>query len=379
MGMPFDEYLKTLPSAIRGRLDSEKRCLQIIDVIDRYKANTGLVDFSDMLDQAMKLPPLDLDLVVIDEAQDLSAQQWNFCQAVFREAREWYIGGDDDQAIYQWSGADLNHFLNLKAKQQVLDHSYRLPRKIWEFSDRISGRITNRFRKKWGPRDEDGVVKRISKGSNAPVGEGGEWLFLFRNNYMSRPIADSLMASGIPFINGHWSSVNQQEVRALRAWQALQKHESLSVSQARDLYALLRGNIQIARGMKDSLHDAPDELDYDREFLVEKFGLKANLEMDWKDALNIDDDRKLHYLRADARGESLTDDPRIRLSSIHGVKGGEADNVILYSSMSRASFGSLHDDPDSEHRVFYVGATRAKQSLYLCDDAKSGWNYPWPK
>ena len=61
----------------------------------------------------------------------------------------------------------------------------------------------------------------------------------------------------------------------------------------------------------------------------------------------------------------LHDDVTIELSTIHGAKGGEADNVVLLLDLSRKSEEALINNPDDEHRVFYVGATRAKKELWL--------------
>ncbi len=65
-------------------------------------------------------------------------------------------------------------------------------------------------------------------------------------------------------------------------------------------------------------------------------------------------------------GESiLTGTPRIKISTIHKAKGGEADNVALLLDSSRACAES--GDQDSEIRTFYVGLTRAKKSLHLIE------------
>ena len=74
------------------------------------------------------------------------------------------------------------------------------------------------------------------------------------------------------------------------------------------------------------------------------------------------------------RGERvLTASPRIRISTIHKAKGGEADNVALLLDSTKACVESL--DQDSEVRTFYVGATRAKQSLHLIESTtKYGFN-----
>jgi superfamily I DNA/RNA helicase len=72
-----------------------------------------------------------------------------------------------------------------------------------------------------------------------------------------------------------------------------------------------------------------------------------------------------YYRAVRRRGESLLKVPRITVSTIHQVKGGEADHVMLATDMSHSCYRSLQTNPDSEHRVFYVGATRAKESLHI--------------
>ena len=57
------------------------------------------------------------------------------------------------------------------------------------------------------------------------------------------------------------------------------------------------------------------------------------------------------------------------VGTIHSVKGGEADVVYLFPDLSQAGAaqyersGAPHD---SVIRLFYVGATRARETLYIC-------------
>ena len=67
------------------------------------------------------------------------------------------------------------------------------------------------------------------------------------------------------------------------------------------------------------------------------------------------------------RGEKITQEPRIRISTIHAAKGGEATNVILLTDISSRVFKSYQQNPDDESRVFYVGLTRAKENLFLIE------------
>lgn len=56
-------------------------------------------------------------------------------------------------------------------------------------------------------------------------------------------------------------------------------------------------------------------------------------------------------------------DTKIKVSTIHGAKGTEADNVVLYTDVSPATYEHL--DTDAEHRVWYVAVTRAKKKLII--------------
>ena len=60
---------------------------------------------------------------------------------IWARAEKTYIAGDDDQAIFKWAGADVDHFIALKEEVddiQTLDQSYRIPGgPIHELSQKI--------------------------------------------------------------------------------------------------------------------------------------------------------------------------------------------------------------------------------------------------
>ena len=77
---------------------------------------------------------------------------------------------------------------------------------------------------------------------------------------------------------------------------------------------------------------------------------------------------KLDFARkCDERGLFYTD-PMINISTIHGVKGDEADVVVVMPDMAKSAACQLDIDEDSEHRVFYVAVTRAKEKLYILEN-----------
>ena len=61
----------------------------------------------------------------------------------------------------------------------------------------------------------------------------------------------------------------------------------------------------------------------------------------------------------------LTGKVPIKLSTIHGAKGGEADNVLLISDLSTKFAQDYNRNADDILRLLYVGVTRAKQSLHI--------------
>ena len=66
-------------------------------------------------------------------------------------------------------------------------------------------------------------------------------------------------------------------------------------------------------------------------------------------------------------GEDLDKEARILVSTIHAAKGGEEDNVILCLDLGqkiKKAIKKSQDKYDEENRVWYVGATRARNNLY---------------
>ena len=103
---------------------------------------------------------------------------------------------------------------------------------------------------------------------------------------------------------------------------------------------------------------------YTMEMLKSDFGLKTNLP--WQAAftrMGKNDTDKIEELIK--RGEDLINGARIKLATIHGVKGNERDNVILPLKLSKASKEAYITNPDDEHRVMYTGITRTKNNLHI--------------
>jgi superfamily I DNA/RNA helicase len=102
--------------------------------------------------------------------------------------------------------------------------------------------------------------------------------------------------------------------------------------------------------------------------LIDKHGLLADPESIWHEAMDLIPDNERAYIVAMLRrGEKFNAEPRVTVSTIHGSKGGEADNVVLLTDLSPAAEAAASIDADDLHRVFYVGVTRTRENLYLVE------------
>ena len=104
------------------------------------------------------------------------------------------------------------------------------------------------------------------------------------------------------------------------------------------------------------------------EALQKDHGLVATIDMIWSEALDKIPESERAYITAMLRrGEKFNGLPRIATSTIHGSKGGEADNVVLITDLSPAADDDMRINPDDIHRVFYVGVTRTRDKLYIVE------------
>lgn len=333
-------------------------------LIQFKKSRGDKMDFTDMLSLYLTqgLPLSNIRTAVIDEGQDLTRMQWNVVDHAFCDANNIYVGGDDDQAIYRWAGADVDRFLNLSSEPEILSHSYRLPSAVYWFARRIARRITRRYEKKFQPASHDGAIYTHIRPELVDVGAiAGSWLLLARNRHNLGQLENMCRQQGIPYTSkapagasySHLSSLRPAEVAMILLWERMRRNVDYTADarQVRELYKMMDLPVPTLREtqkfIRATLPTLPWSLPWYRV-------LKA-----------IPATRRDYYITCLANGARLSDSPRVRIETIHGAKGAEADNVILISDISERTDVSYNKAPDHEHRVFYVGATRAKCQLHI--------------
>jgi len=148
---------------------------------------------------------------------------------------------------------------------------------------------------------------------------------------------------------GAQSPPTQWYGRALEIWAALQRGENISSGQKRLLWKACYGPAQKL---------AKDE------------NYAALLNRGWEHSVPMPE-TAIEYFDQTNPGSA----PTILVSTIHNAKGREAGKVLLYSTMSKRVYDSYEDSPDSEHRLMYVGVTRAREELHYVEGFDS---YPIP-
>lgn len=328
-----------------------------------YKRSKDLLDFTDLLEMAVSSHDLlpALEVLIVDEAQDLSRLQWQMVEALASKAKRTFLAGDDDQAVFTWAGADVKSFLSFQGHITVLDQSYRVPSTVHALADKIVHRIRERQPKEWKARDFEGEVKTYRRFEDVELTEE-PWLIMAATNYMLNPIHEWLKSGGIIFERSGVPSLSPKMVEAVVHWEALRRGDRVIGAHVADIYKYLGGEC-VARGHRTFKGGDPTSW-YDLETLTKDHGLQS--QAIWHEALSrIAEDKRDYLIAVLRRGNKLSQANRIKLSTIHGAKGGEADNVLLMMDLSPKFANEFAQNGDNIHRLFYVGVTRAKKTLHL--------------
>jgi DNA helicase-2/ATP-dependent DNA helicase PcrA len=351
-----DDYLRVLSYAnnkmippgdaydIFGRPGKLAQWEMFLRTYGEWKGTYGYMDFDDMLMSGLSRRFQKMDYLIVDESQDLSPLQWKLLTQVVKTAtpRDIYIAGDDDQAIYEWNGADPHGMAvwgldGYTATSRVLPTSHRLPDTVhtWVHKNVIP-LIGTRFDKQWVTAKRGGApVTRYASAENLidtiSWSHTEDVRILARDNYRLRDISSYMSQLLIPhaMIGGFtpWTDI---VARAIRGWYK-------------------PGNMtQEERVAIEKISDVP----------ADQVSGK-----DWRQVFKLKPDKIDLY---EAIGTGIMDEPRIILSTIHQAKGAEAAVTIVDLEMNARTALEYRNNPDAEARVMYVATTRAKERLILC-------------
>ena len=353
---------------------------------NEYKVDKGLFDFTDFIETCITqdLHPAGIKVIIADEYQDSSPLLDRLLELWSLNAERFYMGGDGYQAVFGFMGADPSIFINHKADENVmLKQSYRCPLAVHDLSRQIVSRFSLRYKDDdFIPSGEHGFVFR-----NVP--EGLDWdeihgktFYLHRTHWLLSQAYNDLLRDGIPFmtLRGRQSPLQSSTAKMISTLYKLVSWKSVPIEEMGRLmdylptrttkYMFLRvgAKTECRQLIKEksnrmiTVHDLP-ALGFTSDFML-YFNPTSILS-----PFKIPDDEKSYFHKVIAKYgvNALDSEPNTVLSTIHGVKGKEVDNVILNLNLTRRTYQAFTDNPDAEHRLFYVGVTRAKSTVTLLE------------
>ena len=321
-----------------------------------WKRSLGLVDYTDMLEMYVKEPfNHGAEALFIDEAQDLSPLQWAVISlmaapAVNPQLRLLTIAGDDDQAIFEWAGADphgMARFVQTyNAKVTILDQSYRVPMEPHELANDLIRTVKARVPKVYRPRPVDGSLEWVSDFDIRLIRPGVSTMVLARSFVARKEIEEELIARCVPYRTegGKPGLYHTKWADAIRAYETVMAGGEIG---AEDL-----------RAMSSVASTSAAPFINNRDFA----GLQSLTRGDRTRAFRIPPAFIDFYRSADLFAQA-----HVTLSTIHASKGREADDVILHTGITGRTLADMEHNPDAEARVWYVAVTRTRERLVLID------------
>ena len=305
-----------------------------------YKDTMEKLDFNDMIEKLLEKDLPKFKVIFIDEAQDLSPLQWKLFDKLKEYADDIYLAGDDDQAIFAWAGADVDRFIQEPGKEKVLKYSKRISRAVQEQSELPLEKIRGlRKEKIYYPRDFEGESFRVNNLDQLNLLEG-KYLILTRTISRLVDMTKELRKRNLYYQTNKGKSFTVRLYNAIVNYNSWQRGKVLEEKESKDVEEY------IGLPMKDWKSD-----------------------LDWFDAFEKAKIEDRNYIKEMLNnGEDLDAEARIQLSTIHAAKGGEEDNVILCLDLGRKIKQAVKKSDsknDEEHRVWYVGSTRARNNLYM--------------
>ena len=377
-------------NAVDSSIPDLDDCRSVVDHYELAKRVDGRVDFADILarfagrefrlDGPLEISPdgevPDVPVWIFDEQQDVTP----LLDLVARRlasgpsTRYVYLAGDPFQSIYGFAGADGSLFMDWDVHQErTMDRSCRCPADILEMGEAVLSGCSNSFDRGSRPADHQGEGWESWLPDLGDLDPSVETLVIARTNYIARTVASQLTARGIPWSStrgsGGWLSAKKRE--AMVSLGKLSDGEAIKLDGWKRILEMIPARDYLERGVKKRflLDKEEPEGDAVRLWNLGTWGATPELvdriaRDGWVSLVEGGD----LFVRAVSRyGYKDALGTRIRVGTIHSVKGLEADNVTLINESSRRCSESERTPwgADEERRVAYVGITRARKKLTI--------------
>lgn len=193
---------------------------------DDLKKKRNIITFDELLGHATKhyeTLGASIEHVLVDELQDIGPLEYKFIKGL--NADNYFVVGDDWQAIYSWKGSNVEIFKSLLKdkdwKTYNLENNYRNAKKIITLGNKILNNVQGKStRKVTGLNKNAGsivvnsrmnsseIIKLVGKDPN----KYGDWFVLTRTNAEKIRLAEMLEKHKIPLVSVQKSEMTLEQL-----------------------------------------------------------------------------------------------------------------------------------------------------------------------
>jgi len=374
---PPEKYRHAPVNVPMGR----ERVTALLDAWNSFKRtyrDYRLFEHGDYVDAAFRCQCIpDIDVLLIDEFQDLAPLEYRLYK-LWRDAGDIdtiYIAGDAGQSIYSFRGGTPHYFEHTDVDEtDTLKTSFRCKSTIAERANRLLDSHPDTNARGFAGSDSGGTAAwpkisdpytlrdAIIESAERYVDTSPSVFLLTRTRRQLGKLIGDLKNVGIPFeVLGRDDDVYSRD---MRQWLAF-----LSNYQG-DRSTFAASNVQTV------LQALPDGTDrrkalssgvigfYDYEDMNAAFSDMPSAG-EILDRMDIDTWQR-DILRTALDAPAALSPQDVHVGTIHRAKGLEAASVYLFVETTSKQVKRYHRNPDiaaEEHRIYYVGTTRASDEL----------------
>lgn len=350
-----------------------KMISEMKEVYDNYKKVNQVCDYDDMIKDFIDHAVVpDIDVLIVDEAQDSNIPQLKALEKMSTNVKEYYMVGDADQTIFEFAGANADYFHKLSKNAEQLKQGLRCGETINKLCKEIIKPIWDHYEyeRVWKPAknivgthyylpslttDCSAMETLLDKIKNTKE----TFLFTYRGTPCGKWARSFLHYHGIEFCHvGSDPYVSKKEIRCHKTWPEFVKGKQMPLKQIKEFWDYM-GQQVIVRGKGEATFEDWINKDYSIQELIEKKYLRPE-SLDFTDFYHTrikskTNEEKIMYINNLIRdGVDTEGEARVYYGNIHKVKGQTYDNVIVDETCTR------REDYFTQLRLKYVAYSRGR-------------------
>jgi DNA helicase-2/ATP-dependent DNA helicase PcrA len=280
-GLPLEDFPKTSSpkqdAFIKEVYTALRTAMRAYNALDFDSLLTLTVELFETYPEVLEKYQDRFQYVMIDEYQDTNPIQYRLASLLTEKYKNLCVVGDDDQSIYAWRGAEIEHILSFPAETTIkLEQNYRSTSRILEAANAVirnnvhrhdkilqanagEGETLEIFNAPTEQEEVESVIGRLLKFREEKNYRWRDMAILYRSNNLARAFELALMQTvwrndgswvrGIPYqVFGGMGFFERGEIKDILAYFRI-------ISNPKDQEALLRIVNYPRRGISDATLD----------------------------------------------------------------------------------------------------------------------------